>query len=198
MSISLRQLRPMVDVMRFRVFASTISLLALSLAAAPRPVDQPLTKTQVIELLKASVSSSRVADLVREKGVDFEPSADDINTLRSIGANADLIDALAVTRVVKPADPDHTARAPQTVNEGSDVGDYHDLDGAIALYQAAIQENPADAKAHRLLGVAYGKKKDWQRDIGEQKTAILLSPNDSAAKAELTLALRCAEAEPLR
>lgn len=151
-----------------------------------------------MELVKGSVNSAEVATLVREHGIAFDPTEEYLQALRSAGAEQALIDALVAARPAKPPAPDPAAQAKQHIKGANALLDTGDIDGAIALYQKAIQESPADSEAHRLLGIAFGKKKDWQRDVAEQRMAVLLSPDDAAAKAELTLALQNVAAEQIR
>jgi len=172
-------------------------LLHLGLAAAPQTTNKPLTKDQVMELVKGSVSSAHLADLVREHGIDFDPTEEYFQALRSAGAEQVLIDALAAARPAKPPAPDPAAQAKQHIKEANGLMDAGDIDGGIALYQKAIQASPADSEAHRLLGIALGKRKDWQRDVAEQRMAVLLNPDDAAAKAELSLALQNVAAEQI-
>ena len=160
--------------MKTSLLISIVMFLALGLAAAPQSPKRPLTKDQLMELVKGSVSSSRVADLVRKNGIDFDPTEEFIHALRSAGAEPVLIDALVAARTVKPSAQDPAVQAKQHIKGANALMDTGDIDGAIALYQKAIQESPADGEAHRLLGIAFGKKKDWQRDIAEQRLAILL------------------------
>jgi tetratricopeptide (TPR) repeat protein len=174
-----------------------VLLAAAGLAAPAQEPKKPLTKDQVLGLVKGSVPSARVADLVGERGIDFEPTEEYLSTLQSAGAEVILLDALRAARPRKPPVPDATAEAKRHIKEANAVLESGDIDGAIALYQAAIRASPVDAEAHRLLGIAYGKKKDWQRDIAEQRAALLLDPADEAAKAELTAALRSATSEPV-
>jgi Flp pilus assembly protein TadD len=134
---------------------------------------------------------------VREHGIDFDPTEEYFQALRSAGAEQVLIDALVAARTVKPPAQDPAAQAKQHIKEANALMDTGDIDGAIALYQKAIQEGPGDSEAHRLLGIALGKKKGWQGDVAEQRMAILLNPDDAAAKAELTLALHNVAAEQI-
>ncbi len=183
--------------MKSGILVAMLLLLALSVPAAQQTTKKPLTKDQVMELVKSSVTSTRMADLVRERGIDFDPTEDYFQALRSAGAEQTLIDALAAARPAKPPAPDPAAQAKQHIKGANALLDTGDIDGAIELYQKAAQEAPADSEPHRLLGIAYGKKKDWQRDVAEQRAAILLNPDDAAAKAELTLGLQSVAAEQI-
>ncbi len=180
--------------MKCKLLISIVLLSTLGLAATPQATKKPLTKDQVMSLLKGSVPSARVAELVRENGIDFEPTEEYFHALRSAGAQQVLIDALRATSANKPPSKHATAQAKQRIKGANALMDTGDIDGAIALYQEAIRVSPGDSEAHRLLGLALGKKKDWQGDISEQRVAILLNPKDAAAKAELVAALHATTA----
>ena len=180
--------------MKCKLLISIVLLSTLGLAATPQATKKPLTKDQVMSLVKGSVPSARVAELVRENGIDFEPTEEYFRTLRSAGAEQVLIDALRATSANKPPSQDATAQAKQRIKGANALMDTGDIDGAIALFQEAIRVSPGDSEAHRLLGLALGKKKDWQGDISEQRVAILLNPDDATAKAELVAALHATTA----
>jgi hypothetical protein len=70
----------------------------------PKPVAPPnpkaLSKSDILDLLKGDVPSPRVAELVKEYGIKFVPSEEDIREIRAAGGNDDLVEALnqAVTQ----------------------------------------------------------------------------------------------------
>jgi hypothetical protein len=68
-------------------------------SAAQKALDQD----QILELLRNDVASERVADLVNERGIDFEPSDDYFESLRKVGAQEVLIQSLRKAKRVKPA-----------------------------------------------------------------------------------------------
>jgi formylglycine-generating enzyme required for sulfatase activity len=72
---------------------------ALCFAQTPAANQKPLTRNQIIELLKAKMESADLAKAIQERGIDFEPTADDIVTLREAGAQDAL---LKVVRAAKP------------------------------------------------------------------------------------------------
>jgi formylglycine-generating enzyme required for sulfatase activity len=180
--------------MKCKLLLLIVLLSTLGLAATPQGTKKPLTKDQVMGLVKGSVPSARVAELVRENGIDFEPTEEYLRALRSAGAEPVLINTLRATSANKPPSPDAVAQAKQRINGANALLATGDIDGAIALYQEAIRMNPSDSDAHRLLGIALGKKLDWQGDIVEQRAAILLNPDDAAAKSELVAALHATAA----
>jgi len=175
--------------MKSRYLILIVLLSAAALVAAPQLTKKPLSKDQVMDLVKGSVPSARVAELVRQNGIDFEPTDDYLHALRGAGAEPAVIEALRAASAIQPPAQDDVAKAKQQIKGANALMDTGDIDGAIALYQGAIKESPGDSEAHRLLGIAFGKKKDWQADIAEQRVAILLKPDDDAAKTELTAAL---------
>ncbi len=67
-------------------------------APPPQPVAQTnpkgLGKADILDLLKGDVPSARVAALVKEKGLKWVPTDDDINEIRAAGGSDELVDAL--------------------------------------------------------------------------------------------------------
>jgi hypothetical protein len=53
-----------------------------------------LDKAAIISLLLGAVAPSRVAQIVRERGVKFNPTSDDLNELRAAGGDDDLVQAI--------------------------------------------------------------------------------------------------------
>jgi len=61
----------------------------------PAPVaPKGLSKEEIISLLHGEVPSSRVAELVRERGIKFSPADADLNQIRSEGGTDELIQAI--------------------------------------------------------------------------------------------------------
>jgi hypothetical protein len=53
-----------------------------------------LDKADIISLLAGGVPASRVAQIVKDRGIKFVPTADDLNVIRSAGGTDDLIEAI--------------------------------------------------------------------------------------------------------
>ncbi len=73
------------------------SRLAISLwmRGKPKPLARrPLSQVQVIELLKGGVPNGRVAALVKERGIDFQPTGEFIEAMRAAGGDQALEDSL--------------------------------------------------------------------------------------------------------
>jgi hypothetical protein len=85
---------------------------------------KPLTEEQVLKLLRGDVASVRVAQLARERGIDFTLSPDDERRLRRAGAGAALIEALrelapkavAPEPVIKLFTADPTSLSPSALS----------------------------------------------------------------------------------
>ncbi|MGC2656655.1 MAG: formylglycine-generating enzyme family protein, partial [Bryobacteraceae bacterium] len=75
-------------------FALAATLSWLSLEGQPRQSAKPLTEPELADLLKNFVPSGRVAELAREKGIDFTLSLQQEQELRRVGADDALLNAL--------------------------------------------------------------------------------------------------------
>jgi hypothetical protein len=56
----------------------------------PRALD----RQEVIALLQGGVPPERIADLIKQRGIKFSPSPDDLNAIRAAGGTDDLIEAI--------------------------------------------------------------------------------------------------------
>jgi formylglycine-generating enzyme required for sulfatase activity len=65
----------------------------------PQQANPPLSKDQVMDLLKFGMESTELAKRIKERGIDFEPTDDYIEALRKAGAQEPVIQAL---REAKP------------------------------------------------------------------------------------------------
>jgi hypothetical protein len=86
---------------RIRIVASNSAnveaKLELTVNYKPKaaPVNpKALGREEIINLLQGGVPPERVADLVKEHGIKFSPSADDLNVIRAAGGTDDLIVAI--------------------------------------------------------------------------------------------------------
>jgi hypothetical protein len=71
--------------------------LDLSVHYKPKvaPVNpRALRQQEIVGLLQGGIPPARVADLVKERGIKFAPSADDLNAIRAAGGTDDLIEAI--------------------------------------------------------------------------------------------------------
>jgi hypothetical protein len=63
-------------------------------AAAPAPNPKALGKQDILDLLKNFVPSARVTDLVKQYGLKFSPTDDDLKDIQSAGGDDELIGAI--------------------------------------------------------------------------------------------------------
>lgn len=71
--------------------------LSLTVHYKPKtaPVNTPaLDRLEIEGLLQGGVPPAHIVDLIKERGIKFSPSADDLNALRAAGATDDLIEAI--------------------------------------------------------------------------------------------------------
>jgi formylglycine-generating enzyme required for sulfatase activity len=85
--------------MKLRFFIMIALFAVIGRPVLPLQPEKPLSKNQVMELVKAEMDNAQLAQLVRERGIDFEPTDEDIQALRKAGAQDMLIVAL---RAAKP------------------------------------------------------------------------------------------------
>jgi hypothetical protein len=93
--------------------ASEAFLNALRAAKPPEPASarKPINQVQVFALLVGQVPSLRVSMLVKERGIDFDPTDDYLQEVRLAGGEDELVSALKGAKVSKPAtDPAVKAR----------------------------------------------------------------------------------------
>jgi hypothetical protein len=62
--------------------------------AAPPPNPKALSKADITDLLSGDVASARVAELVKQYGIKFSPTEDDIKEIRAVGGEDDLVLAI--------------------------------------------------------------------------------------------------------
>ncbi len=80
------------------------SRLAISLwmRGKPKPLARrALSQVQIIELLKGGVPNGRVAALVKERGIDFQPTGEFLEAMRAAGGDQALEDSLKSAKQAK-------------------------------------------------------------------------------------------------
>jgi Flp pilus assembly protein TadD len=154
----------------------------------------PLTQAQVLTLVAGEVPNPRVIMLVQERGIDFDPTPQFLHDLRLAGGNDEIVETLQVAQVIKPqrTEPSQvvrqaeirqpTVRAVQPANNPQ----YAQTESA---YRAATRMDPQNADLHVSLGMALGRKGDWDGQITEDREALRLNPNNESAHLNLGMAL---------
>jgi hypothetical protein len=75
------------------VEAKLVFLVHYTPKAAP-PNPRALDKQDIISLLQGGVPTTRVVEIIKDRGIKFAPTADDLNNLRAAGGNEELIQVI--------------------------------------------------------------------------------------------------------
>ena len=178
--------------------ANEAFLQALRTAKPPQAAGggatKPLTQVQVLSLVAGEVPNHRVAMLVQDRGIDFEPSDDFFRELRLAGGDDEVISALKSAKVTKsesvePAVVARQAEVQQHTARGAEFLKKKQYPDAEAEYRAAIQLDPQNSDLHISLGITLGRKGDWDGQIAEEREALRLNPNNDRAHVSLGVAL---------
>jgi tetratricopeptide (TPR) repeat protein len=163
--------------------ASEAFLKALRAARPPEPASakKPLNHVQVFALLVGQVPSHRVAMLVQERGIGFEPTDDYLQEVRLAGGEDELISALQSAKVTKPATIDPAAQARQTevrqhVARGAELYQQRQYAEAEAEYRAAVRLDPQNADLHVALSRALNSQRKPDEGMAEEREALRLNP----------------------
>jgi tetratricopeptide (TPR) repeat protein len=182
-------------------------VVAVSLAALVAAQANPLSQADIDKLLDGGVSPTRVATLVDQQGLDFDPDANYIRSLE-LRPNTDKLIASVKTAGLKHSlahgDADLKAqRWPQAEQDyrnalladptnaaahaglGTALVQEGKGDLAIPELNAVLARDPNNAAAHRGLGLAFAQRKDYPGAITELNRAKSLDPNDALTHATL-------------
>ena len=146
---------------------------AASLQAAGAEKPQPLTKQQLLELVVARVPNQRIAELLRDRGIDFQVDDDYVSTLRRAGANDQLITTLRAASAKTAEVLVETAPNAQVFLDGNLQGQA-DAQGVL--------EFRAKLGAHTLK-VSLAGKQDFAQSVTvveKQSTRVVASLADLA------------------
>lgn len=166
---------------RHGVACAVMLTIMLSPLWAAQKSSKPITKDEVISLLKGEVSSPRIAELVRERGISFAVTRPTETQLREAGATEELLKALrqAAPRAVTPSRP--PARPPTAPTSTTQT----------AAPVLIIDAKPGGAQVYiddELVGTtsAQGRLKLPQLNPGEHQVRLaLLGRQDYEDKIEL-------------
>jgi Flp pilus assembly protein TadD len=133
----------------------------LGAAEAPHSATPPLRRDQVLRLVETDVTSVRLAELVKQRGIDFEPTEEYLAALQRAGAKPVLLDALRAATAI-PVRIGHalTADAPAgsqsiTVKElpaGVDAGSWIELSDSSLGSLQGVQYNRETVKVDSVSG----------------------------------------------
>src|SRR5579862_3308855 len=169
--------------MRSNLVLFFVLVVGITQALGGQESPKPLNRYQLLELLVNGVPSERVAALVKERSIDFEPPDEFLEVVQVAGANEALVNILSNAKVVTPAGANHNAATDEALTAEQNLHDNLSEDPknaglhfalawvllnqknksneAIAELQQAQTLKPSIEGTHILLGVAYSRKKDW-------------------------------------
>jgi formylglycine-generating enzyme required for sulfatase activity len=84
--------------MNLRFLILIVFLAIIAQPALPQEANGPLGKDQVLDLVKFGLDSGELAKRIKERGIDFDPTDDYLETLRKAGAQEVVIHALREAR----------------------------------------------------------------------------------------------------
>src|SRR5208282_450820 len=91
--------------------ANASACAAMALPAGAQQNQKPFTQEQVVSMVRAGLGDDSGAKLIEQRGIDFAPSEDFIQTLKAAGASEAFLSAL---RAAKPPEP---ASAKKPLNQ---------------------------------------------------------------------------------
>jgi tetratricopeptide (TPR) repeat protein len=158
------------------------------------PAKKPLNQVQLLALLGGQVPSHRVAMLVNERGIDFDPKDDFLNDIIRGGGDPELVQALRTARVIKSTNVDPVAAAKEVevrqhisrAIEFNQKGQYAQGEQEI---RAALQLWPRDPTILIDLASVLQNQGKWDESAEVSREALRVDPGNSSAHASLGLAL---------
>ena len=128
-------------------------------AAAPSAA-KPLNRVQLASLVRSGIPDSRIATLLGERGVDFEPTDGFLQQLRTAGAGQETLDALNAAVKVKPAGGASTpAPQPGSAKTGTTASSKNSparrirVGGAVESAKLVYQEKPEYPQLARMARI---------------------------------------------
>jgi tetratricopeptide (TPR) repeat protein len=165
-----------------KLLALILVMAATGVAQTSIPVHKPLDRVQVLALLAGGVTSKRVATLVEQRGIDFEPTEDYLKILQGAGAEEALLNGLREARRI----PTPAIAAPglsrqqeveQHLGRGAEFAKQKLYVEAKQEYETAVRLDPLNASVHSALAEAFFDLEDWDGAISEYQNAIRLEPD---------------------
>ncbi len=129
--------------MKLKSVGMLLLLASLGFAQQPAAPGKPLDKGTLQELLAGGVESDRVAKMVEERGIAFEPTDDFLQTLRAAGAKNILLEALRAAGKPKSAASAERAELVLQISATERVWVSIDADGKPALERVL---NPSEVE----------------------------------------------------
>ncbi|MDP9268225.1 MAG: tetratricopeptide repeat protein [Acidobacteriota bacterium] len=179
--------------------ALAVSLATLAALAAAQATS-PLAQADIDKLLSGGVSPARVATLVEQRGLDFDPDQSYLRNLELRDESGKLGDAVRIAgqKRVLPraqaslkaqrwaqAEQDYRAAIALDPNSaaahaglGTALVQQGRGEAAVPELGQALARDPNNAVAHRGMGMALAQRKEYTGALAELAKAKQLDPND--------------------
>ena len=162
--------------------------------ATPSPVNasnsKPLTSVQVKGLVAGGVSSTRLAALVAERGIGFQPTPNYLEDLRSAGATETLISALSASRRDAEAGDANRGTAERPFVSSARFASNARFLKAKPPFGPPEQVRPEDPSGHLALANALSEEGKWNEAALQYAAVISSKPDDAIVHNNLALALK--------
>lgn len=150
--------------------------------------EPPLSQVEILGLLVSTESSPYLARLVNQRGINFTPSEEFVNQLRSAGGEGVLLNAVRTAKVSQGGSLRKNARTEadlvKHVYDGSQFYKKGDLVSAEKEYRSALALDSRNPVLHIVLGeMLLGPK--LKEAEAEFQTVVKLWPNSPIAHSDL-------------
>jgi tetratricopeptide (TPR) repeat protein len=118
--------------------------VALGLCAAARAQEKPLTKVQVLALIRNEMADEAGAKIVEQRGIDFEPTEEFLSAVKNDGASTAFLQALRSAHQPKPSGGESKKTLSQVQILALLAGDVPSSRVAMLVAQRGIDFQPTD------------------------------------------------------
>src|SRR5690348_13547278 len=172
------------------VFFTCGIVLAQTAPATPAPMGSVEVLARLVGTSNEVTKSYRVERLVRQRGLNFSPTDDYLQTVKSAGGLEQLLDALRAAGQTASssqpnAAPDSEAETLSHLVRGIELWDQHVYKDAVKELRAALKIEPDNVYLHLSLATVLTYNRDKNAAVEECRRAIQLQPDCADAHAAL-------------
>jgi tetratricopeptide (TPR) repeat protein len=162
-----------------RLFRLTLLFVVFGLAVVPASrlgaaEGKPLNREQIEGLLKGGVAPQRIVTILGDRGIDFEPTEEDLQALKAAKASEDVLKAVRSARQVLSPEVQlarHKARAAELEGKGA-------ARDAEMEYRAAIAIDLTDAALQAGLARTLAQQQKYDAAVAAYRQSLTIKPND--------------------
>ena len=169
--------------MKVRFVAGLLFVACVGFAQTPQQPQKSLSKDEILDLVGSEVPTRRIVDLIRQRGIDFEPTGDVIGELKSAKA-----DDLVIEAVRAAGQSPASIQVQERLTRAKEFWKRKAYSQAEEEYRAAILLTPTDVDARIALGDVLRDQQRWDEAIVEYRAVVNLAPDLSIGHSRLALA----------